>query len=629
MSVDVEAFGNSDDMFALQFTRSDLPGLLSKKLSVPKGALALIYATGDEISVLSEGAEASEFTRGLLVKTGTEIAVDLEAGRSKDSLPFSVALSLTLETRDKPLDLGQLEQSFLRDGRATHDEVRAHFLPYIQDALRFFVGERDSKELVDTDLRQELDAHFQNELQKPCFETGLKLLDVVHPKFRSESYDQRRAQDEEANAEADRLRREKELGELKQQLDRAALLADIELKDTADRTRKEKRLERYEELRTKMGDDDRKALIMMLDDDQQRATLIRELIEQDMTPEQRAKLKVGEMEARLEERLSELQAKMANLTGSGGLKRAEGDSTTRRVLCVVSKRVLAFDPKTNLHPEVPKEVYDTEDGSLGYLRSVRVEHIDGEEYVLCGAQRGIYRIHGAQRDEFPFPHEPSGKGGANAVAYFNGHLYATHSEVGLVEWAMAGGAGRTLCEEELGEAGSVRGAIVVGGVLYFSAGTEVFGVDLAKGKEKPTRFRGSDESVTSFVVVKDHLVAGSRSGKLYRWTLDDPNSPESFGVVKQNPIFMLRHTQIAGQPYFVIGSKDFTVTACEPKKDLFREYQAREEVRWVDAAGDYVFGVSRSGYKVFCWDTLRQTEPKLTIRVSDKVQDIFVVADSP
>ena len=98
--------------------------------------------------------------------------------------------------------------------------------------------------------------------------------------------------------------------------------------------------------------------------------------------------------------------------------------------------------------------------------------------------------------------------------------------------------------------------------------------------------------------------------------------------MKKNPIFMLRNTEIAGQPYFVIGSKDFTVTACEPKKDLYRDYQAREEVRWVDAAGDFVFGVSRSGYKVFCWDTLRQSEPKLTIRVSDKVQDLFVLRES-
>ncbi|MBL4849135.1 MAG: hypothetical protein JKY65_26725 [Planctomycetes bacterium] len=365
---------------------------------------------------------------------------------------------------------------------------------------------------------------------------------------------------------------------------------------------------------------------MMLDDDEQRATLIRELIEKDMTPEQRAKLKVSEMESVVEQRLNELQAKLSNLTG-GELQHREGDTTTRRLLCVVGKRILAFDPKTNLHPEVPKEVYDTEDGALGYLRSVRVEMLGAEEYVLCGAQRGIYRINGEVKNEFTFPKEPQGKGGANAVAFFDERLFATHSEIGLIEWPANGGPGRLLCESVLEGVGSVRGAMILRGMLYFSAGNEVFEIDLATGSETPTRFKGSDDSITSFVVADGELVAGNRNGKLYRWQLDDPNSPESFGVIKHNPIFMLRHTQIAGQPYFAIGSKDFTVTVCEPKSDLFREYQAREEVRWVEAAGDFVFGVSRSGYKVFCWDVFRQTEPKLTIRVSDKVQDLFALQE--
>ncbi|HBP17278.1 MAG TPA: hypothetical protein DEA08_05700 [Planctomycetes bacterium] len=624
---DIAAFADADDLFALQFQRSDLPGLISKKLTVPAGSLALVYAEGDEIKVLAAGEECTDMTKGMLVKQGIELDVELESGRSSDGLPVTVKLQLALATRDKALDLGQLEQSFLRDGKATREEVRTLFLPYLQDALRFFVGERAAQDLVEKDQRSALDGHLGKQLEKPCFETGLQLTEVRHPRFRSESYDERRAADEEASAEAQRLQREEELAEMRKQLDRKALLADLELKDEANRTRKEQRLARYEELRSKMGDDDRKALIMMLDDDAKRAELIRELIEQDMTPEQRSQLKVSEMESAIEERLKEMQAKLANLTGSVALSR-ENDSVTRRVLCVVGKRVLAFDPKTNLHPEVPKEVYDTDEGGLGYLRSVRVETIDGEDYVLCGAQRGIYKVHGSQRVEFPFPHEPSGKGGANAVCYFDGHIYATHSEVGLVEWPAAGGPGRVLCGDALDGAGSVRGAQVVKGMLYFSAGNEVLSLDLATGNETPLRYRGSDDSITSFTVYRDEVVAGNRSGKLYRWKLSDPNSPESFGVMKKNPIFMLRNTEIAGQPYFVIGSKDFTVTACEPKKDLYRDYQAREEVRWVDAAGDFVFGVSRSGYKVFCWDPLRQSEPKLTIRVSDKVQDLFVLRES-
>ena len=44
-------------------------------------------------------------------------------------------------------------------------------------------------------------------------------------------------------------------------------------------TRKERRLERYEQIRSRMGDDDLKALVMMIEDDKQRSILIKELIE--------------------------------------------------------------------------------------------------------------------------------------------------------------------------------------------------------------------------------------------------------------------------------------------------------------------------------------------------------------
>jgi hypothetical protein len=400
-----------------------------------------------------------------------------------------------------------------------------------------------------------------------------------------------------------------------------------------DQKRKEMRLKRYEEIRTKVGEDDLKALVMMLDDDGQRAALIRELIEKDMTPEQKGALKLSEMEQKLEDRLKEFQLKVSSFTGAE-LGRDDEDPVTRRVLCVIGKRVLTFDPSTNLHPEVPKEVYDTEDGKLGYLRSVRGQKLTegGAESVLAGAQRGVYRIDGEKRTEYVFPTEPEGKGGANAVAYFDGRLFATHSELGLIEWPVDGGAtkGRFLCKEETQSQTSTRGALMGSdGRLYFSTGNDIYALDVATGADKPVRFKGSDDSITSFCLVQKQLVAGNKNGRIYCWDLDDPGSPSEFPVKKSNPIYMIRPARIAGQLFYVIGSKDYTVTAAAPDKDVYREYHAREEIRWVDAAADFVTGVSRSGFKLFCWDTHKQGEPTLTIRVSDKVQDLFVVKERP
>jgi hypothetical protein len=263
---------------------------------------------------------------------------------------------------------------------------------------------------------------------------------------------------------------------------------------------------------------------------------------------------------------------------------------------------------------------------------VRVQKIGSgaDETVLAGAQRGVYRLEGGKTREFVFPLEPEGKGGANAVAYFDGRLYATHSELGLVEWPLDGGErkGRFLCRDATVGQSSTRGATMgPDGRLYFSTGNDVYALDVATGAEKPVRFRGSEDSITSFCVAEKELLAGNKNGRIYRWDLDDPGSPREFPVKRSNPIYMIRPARLAGQTFYVIGSKDFTVTAAAPDKDVYRDYHAREEVRWVDAAADFVCGVSRAGYKIFCWEVRKQSEPVLTIRVSDKVQDIFVVRE--
>lgn len=625
MTVDFGRFAAADEEFAVRFKREDLPGLIRKRLEVPQGALALVRGEAGRASVIAAGATSDDVKEGLLVKEACRLELALDAGRSRDDFAFQASVGLTLRPRAGAIDLQQLERSLLpkdkpRAGRA---DVRALFEPYVRDAARFFVSQRTAEELATQDQRAALDAHLQEELKKPLFELGCALTDVLHPSFSSPAFEARREAAAQQKAKAEALAREGELLELKKGLDKQALLAGIELRDEADRVRKEKRLKQYEELRARMGDDDVKALVMMLDDDQQRARLIRELIEKDMPPEQRAKVKIEDMEQRVETRLRELQQKMSQLVG-GGLEATGQDPITRRVLCVIGKRVLAFDPKTNLHPEVPKEVYDTEGGALGYLRSVRSDRVNGTEYVLAGAQRGVYRLTMEGRVEYAFPREPEGKGGANAVAYFDQRVYATHSEMGLYEWPFEGGAGRSICEAATKNQTSTRGALIVDGRLYFSAGADVFCVDLATGTDKPVRYKGSDDSITAFHVQGDEVVAGNRAGKIYRWHVDDPTSPQAFNVLKKNPIYMLRHARIAGQGFYIIGSKDFTVTAAEPRRDVYREYQAREEVRWVDGAADYIVGVSRSGYKVFAWDAHRQTEPQLTIRVADKVQDLFV-----
>lgn len=633
--IDIPRFVASPTQVAARISYDRLPGLLRKRLDVPAETVALVRRADKTAKLLTGGSSETDFVDGVIVKTAPlDLTFALAGLLSEDGLDVSVEVRLDVVPRATEMDVGQLEKELL-GGRDTllRGEVEGYFMPFVREAVRFFVAKRKAQALVAEDQRVALDAHLKSELQKPCFEGGLDVTQVLHPTFKSAGLEAIQQKDLDAKLKAEALEKDKQLTELKQQLDKEALLKDLAARDEVDQKRKEGRLKQYEALRSKMGEDDMKALVMMLDDEDQRAALIKELIEKDMTPEQRGALKVSEMEQKLEARLKEMQLKLASF-GAAELGSDESDPITRRVHCVIGKRVLAFDPSTNLHPEVPKEVYDTEDGQLGYLRSVRVQKLGGAsvETVFAGAQRGVYRIEGDAKREYVFPAEPEGKGGANAVAYFDGRLYATHSEMGLVEWPLEGGEkkGRFLCKETTLNQSSTRGAIIgPDGRLYFSTGNDVFALDVATGAEKPVKYKGSEDSITSFCVSKKELVAGNKNGRIYKWDLDDPGSPDEFPVKKANPIYMIRPARIAGQHFYVIGSKDYTVTAAAPDKDVYREYHAREEVRWVDAAADFVTGISRAGYKVFCWDVKKQSEPVLTIRVSDKVQDIFIVKERP
>jgi hypothetical protein len=632
--IDIPGFVASDQV-VLRLAFDRLPGLLRRRLDVPQDQVALVRRADKSVRLVKAGESEGEFVDGILVKKiPLWIQFAFSGLTSDDALDISVELGLTVRPRETEIDLQQLEKELLGARESlTKSEVEQYFAPFVREAVRFYATRRKAQALCTEDQRVPLEAHLRAELQKPCFEGGLDVFAVAHPKWKSSSFEQLQQKDRDAKIAVEALNKEKQLVELKQQLDKDSLLKDLATRDELDQRRKELRLKQYESLRSKMGEDDMKALVMMLDDEEQRAALIKELIEKDMTPEQRGALKVSEMEQKLEARLKEMQLKLASF-GAAELTTDETDPITRRVHCVIGKRVLAFDPSTNLHPEVPKEVYDTEDGTLGYLRSVRVQKVSGAatETVFAGAQRGVYRIEGDKKHEYVFPSEPEGKGGANAVAYFDGRIYATHSEMGLVEWHLDGGEkkGRFLCKEVTVGQSSTRGAIMgPDGRLYFSTGNDVFALDVATGAEKPVRYKGSDDSVTSFCLAKKELLAGNKNGRIYRWDLDDPGSPDEFPVKKANPIYMIRPARIAGQHFYVIGSKDYTVTAAAPDKDLYREYHAREEVRWVDAAADFVTGISRAGYKVFCWDVKKQSEPVLTIRVSDKVQDIFIVRERP
>ncbi len=628
--LDVSEFMTHEGVLAARVADDRLPGLLSRTLTIPEGAVALVRKGGADAVVIKGAAQQSASDlKGVLAKADP-FAIDfrIEGLGSSDKLEVEASVRLSFAFRAEVFDLESFEKNLLGDREDySRSDFEGYLLPYVRDALKAFVLARTAHDLCETDVRDALADLFAEEMKRPLFDGGIALRETLHPRFESEAYDELKRNEVEARIKAEEREQEQRLEELNKRLEAEGLIKELELRGEIDDKRHDQQLKRWEELQGKMGADETKALVFLLDDDDLRADLVKKLIERDLPDDEKAALKAREVEEKLTQQLREMQSKLAELSGVELADAQERGPQTRRLLAVVGKKILAFDPKTNLNPEVAKEVHDTEGGTLGYLRSVRFQRLRGQEVILAGAQRGVYWIEeGHDPKEFAFPKAPDGHGGANSICTFDDRVYASHSELGIVAWDVKGVVrSQTRWDDVTGKHSATRGACLGSdGKLYFSSGPNIYAADLVRGKTELTCYSGSTESITAFCVGRSGLYAGNKYGTILRWNLDDPRSPNELPVRKANPIYMLRLFEAGGENHLVVGSKDFSVTVATVGKDKFKEYRAREEVRWVDAASDYIFGVSRAGYKIFVWHPKRPAEPTLTIRVADKIQDVWV-----
>ncbi|MFC1706421.1 hypothetical protein ACFL59_06290, partial [Planctomycetota bacterium] len=502
-----------------------------------------------------------------------------------------------------------------------------------------------AEQLLNEDPRSELHGHMNEELKAPTFSAGLELLEVRHPSFYCEEFERLRRARLEAVEREEEIRRSERLQDLNEHLKRQeveefakvlhyeGILKELSLKEEVDRARKEKELSRLEAIYKQVGNDDTKALVFLLEDDRLKAQLIQQLIERDMSEEQIRARRLGDLEHKLEERFASFAREMGVLAGQRQQRVSEHGLRSRRVLLVHGKQALAYDPGTNMRKDAPREVYDFERCGLGYLRSVRVLRTPLGRTVACGAQNGVYLVpEGAGADrakELGFSAAPRGQGGVNSIAYFDGWVYATHSEMGLYRWDMDQIVRpEPLFQQETARHDSTRGVIVTtDGKLYFASGPDVFGCDLLRPKSPLVRFSGTEASITTFVVTAREVFAGVRNGRVLRWALADPGSPRELNIRKANPIYMLRIAELNGEPHLLVGAKEHGVTSVSVEDGRSSDYRAPDQIRWVDGATDFVYGVTRGGYAMHVWDANRLDQAEFTVHTADRIQDLYVMKE--
>ena len=381
-TIDVPGFAAEVEALALRFEASDLPGLLSKKLTVPKGAVALIVDDHGAERVIEAGATETGAFRAVLAKTHDQaVSFQMNGLRTSQGRVAEGGVELVVRVPPRLIDLKALGQTLLaKTHRLDLEALRTYLTPFVQTGLARFCAGHSAEELMTEDPRDELDGVLREDLKAGLFSAGLDLIEVRHPSFYCEEFEDLRRARLEAAREEEELQRAEQLQDMKARLERnehikrqeveefakvlqyKGILKELSLKQDLDRRRKEEKLRRYEAIHKQVGNDDLKAMIFLLEDDRLKAQLLEQLIERDMTEDQLRAKKAADLEKRFEDRLAAFAKEMDTLNGQRKRRVVEGGTRTRRVLVVHGKQALAFDPTTNVRRESPKEVYDARDG---------------------------------------------------------------------------------------------------------------------------------------------------------------------------------------------------------------------------------------------------------------------------
>ncbi|MDF1663928.1 MAG: hypothetical protein P1V97_19315, partial [Planctomycetota bacterium] len=165
MSVDISAFMQEDSSLAMKFDSKDLPGLLSKGLTVPEGAVALIRQERDDRCLHANSSVSGSFS-ALLVKTHTlNLKFEIPQLRSEDDIAIKVSVAIKVQARGVELDLLQLRSSLMaKTNHLSQEDIRAHFTPSIEHSLKLFCVRRDAETLTREDQRIGVYQHLRQDL---------------------------------------------------------------------------------------------------------------------------------------------------------------------------------------------------------------------------------------------------------------------------------------------------------------------------------------------------------------------------------------------------------------------------------------------------------------------------------
>jgi hypothetical protein len=577
-SFKLDDFMTDSQVLACVVRPQDIFSILTRRVTVPPECVTLVWGESPAPGFVPSGrnVEAEDCRKLLFVRTTpSTLNYELGALTSQDNYAIRVSVGLAVCAGSDRLDVLAFQKNLMAGIETlTADRLRHFCEPLVRRTVEKFVKTKTAADLLSTDASGAFDDIIAEEFKSLAFESGLALASAA--RFAAQSTDYVESQSL-LKAAATR-QSQRDLQQQQRERDRQSQAEHLaHLSST---------LEQLHSLAAKSP-----------------GTAVVDLIKTFSTAER------GGLYQTL-------------------LSRQSAASRTRAVLIVAGDELLSLDPHA---PDGPPH-RQALSASLGPLRSVRVSQVGDENVRLIGARTGVHVLKDGRPDVESFAFVPVRelRGGVNAATLAGDHLFATHSEVGLIRWHLSEPKQVDMpLTDRLAGCKSIRD-VQTDATRRIWLAADRQALALAPESCEVLVSLTAPTNVTALLVAEESVIAGLADGRIVRWLFGAFDAAETLRPACGRAVESLAWLQGGGAPRLIVGDRQPHLEMLVVGDAFSIEYRCGQPVRWGHAAADWIVGVNDRRDQLILWRTDSPQEPDRVVNIGQlcghSIQDVALVS---
>lgn len=583
---DPNLFFQSADNVALHVPASDVFALVKRSLDLPAQWGALVRESSGDFKVIraSGQVESSDVEDILFVRlTPVDVPLDEEGIVSKDRFTCRASISVRVEVIPERSELQSFLSAIVGSHRVAQVETLQQYLaPSVRIALAQFAAEHRAADLVEDRAVEQAQEVVRKGLEGPLFRAGMTL--CARPTVTFTSQAARQVLDAQEDAA----------------LRHAEHQATRQVQEALE-SAQGGHLEHLSSLLSRLKE------MAATSPDVELSELVKTFSERER----------GEI----------YQALFAGETPVG---------KTRWIVVAAGDELLFYDPEIMQEPSRRLKIV----GDVGPVRSIQTARVgDGDVVLLLGASSGVYRLplDRVEPDRvYTVADAREVQGGFNSAAIAGDRVWASHSELGLHEWASDGAEPSTPRFAEFTKsAKTVRGVQCFDGNLYCAMDNHVvrwLGDDDGDPPEHVV-YRGSYSAITCLCPTSVGLFAGNVDGDVLHWSGDRMHDPKRLHTGTSRAAESIWLLDAQGVKRLVYTDTSLHVHARVLGDSYSCRYEAGgQTLRRVEVGDDLIVATNELRDRLICWSPGEPSGPKATVTVSRlcgrTIQDVCLVAQA-